>query len=136
MIVSMNSKTFTVYATVTCPLVFPDWGTVEIVTYWCWYCGYCSTQWLVLILNSNRVALFCWIKWGPFWRINLCHIQRDILHKDQMLEDHHRGHAHGTCQTDYKTHNIGGVHSLLFRLCTLESLYNIYICMYIFLFEI
>ena len=32
MIVSMNSKIFTVYATVTCPLAFPDWGTVEIVT--------------------------------------------------------------------------------------------------------
>ena len=28
----MNSKTFTVYATVICPLAFPDLVTVEIVT--------------------------------------------------------------------------------------------------------
>ena len=54
----MNSKTFTVYATVTCPHAFPDWGTVEIVTCWC---GYCSTQWLVLILNSNRIAMLSWM---------------------------------------------------------------------------
>ena len=70
MIVSMNSKTFTVYATVACPLAFLDWGTVEIVTCWCRCCGYCSTQWLVLILNSNRIASICIISRGiPFVRI-------------------------------------------------------------------
>ena len=29
---TVNSKTFTIQATVTCPIAFLDWGTVEIVT--------------------------------------------------------------------------------------------------------
>ena len=80
MIVLMNSKTFTVYATVTCPLASPDWGTVEIVT--CWR-GYCSTQWLVLILNSNRIAMLSWMLGSGYFSQYQEHLM-DIHHMDPM----------------------------------------------------
>ena len=52
---------------------------------------------------------------------NLYHNQRDTHHKDQTQEDRLHGHAHGTCQTDYKTHNREEVHSLLFELYSEED---------------
>ena len=52
---------------------------------------------------------------------NLYHNQRDTLHTGQILEVHFPDRAHGTCQTDYKTHNREEVHSLLFELYNEED---------------
>ena len=54
-------------------------------------------------MNSNRICFFTLIAGSGYF--SQYHIQRDIPHKDQMLDHHHHGHVRGICRTDYKTRN-------------------------------